>query len=157
LLRWVVGSREAGVVFQRPKFEVHTQPLGDASRKTLSQELERRSLSAGETVGGELTREGRLRLAQQVWQDAGAFDPDMIRRSFLRIARRCGLASVTCPKSWRHTFATLLQDANVDPLLRQITLGHQPAGAGGALGMTGVYTHSRPETHAREIRRALRL
>ena len=50
----------------------------------------------------------------------------------------------------------LLQDANVDPLLRQITLGHKPAGSSGALGMTAVYTHSRPETQAREIERALR-
>ena len=34
-----------------------------------------------------------------------------------------GLEEATCPKSWRHTFATLLQDSNVDPLVRQITLG----------------------------------
>ena len=53
-------------------------------------------------------------------------------------------------------FATLLQDANVDPLIRQITLGHQPQGSEGALGMTTVYTHTRPETQAREIERAWR-
>ncbi|HET6423258.1 MAG TPA: site-specific integrase [Planctomycetaceae bacterium] len=156
-LRSVVGSRTAGVVFQRPKFQGKPEALGHADRKTLAQELIRRCQHAVETGGVELSREGRLRLARQLWRDAGALDPDLIRRSFLRIAHRCGLISATCPKSWRHTFATLLQDANVDPLLRQITLGHQPAGAGGALGMTGVYTHSRPETHAREIRRALAL
>jgi integrase len=69
-----------------------------------------------------------------------------------------GLTGATYPKSWRHTFATLLQDANVDPLIRQQTLGHQPGSPGaGALGMTTVYTHSRPETQRREILRALRL
>ncbi len=53
---------------------------------------------------------------------------------------------------------TLLQDANVDPLIRQITLGHAPVGSiEGALGMTTRYTHSRPETQRREVLRALRL
>jgi integrase len=56
---------------------------------------------------------------------------------------------------WRRAFATLLQDANVDPLLRQITLGHQPTGAGGALEMTSLYTHSRPTTYAAEIGRVV--
>jgi len=51
----------------------------------------------------------------------------------------------------------LLQDANVDPLVRQITMGHAPAGnSKGALGMTAVYTHTRPETQKREIERAVR-
>ncbi len=64
----------------------------------------------------------------------------------------------TCPKSWRQTFATLLHDANVDPLVRQITLGHSPTAASeGALGMTSVYTHTRPETQKREIVRSLQL
>jgi len=53
----------------------------------------------------------------------------------------------------------LLQDGNVDPLIRQITLGHAPPSMYGAnsLGMTSVYTHTRPETQKREIERALRL
>ena len=91
-----------------------------------------------------------------MWRDAGALDPDHIRNSFIKVASRAGLTGATCPKSWRHSFATLLQDANVDPLIRQITLGHQPAGGKAALGMTSIYSHSRPETQAREIERALR-
>jgi len=83
---------------------------------------------------------------------------DKIRLSFIRAATAAGLTQATCPKSWRHSFATLLQDANVDPLIRQITLGHAPMGSTeGALGMTSVYTHTRPETQRREILRALRL
>jgi hypothetical protein len=55
-------------------------------------------------------------------------------------------------------FATLFQDANVDPLIRQLTLGHKPTNdARSALGMTACYSHSRMETRKREIERALRL
>ena len=82
---------------------------------------------------------------------------DRIRYSLIRFAESIGVAA-TCPKSWRHTFATLLQEANVDPLIRQITLGHQPARPEqSALGMTGVYTHTKPEIQHREILRALQL
>jgi hypothetical protein len=43
----------------------------------------------------------------------------------------------------------------VDPLIRQLTLGHAPPSMFGAnsLGMTSVYTHTRPETQRREIER----
>jgi integrase len=61
----------------------------------------------------------------------------------------------TCPKSWRHTFATLLQDANVDPLIRQQVMGHKPTMNGG-LGMTANYTHTRPQTRREQVERALR-
>jgi hypothetical protein len=46
----------------------------------------------------------------------------------------------------------------INTLIRQITLGHKSAGdARGALGMTSVYTHTRPETQKRQIERALQL
>ena len=67
-----------------------------------------------------------------------------------------GRGEATCPKSWRHSFATLLQGANVDPLIRQQTLGHRPT-TGTGLGMTAHYTHTRRETHREQIERALRL
>jgi hypothetical protein len=58
--------------------------------------------------------------------------------------------------------ATLLQDANVDPLIRQQTLGHKPTNGNrptnsNGLGMTGKYTHTRPETQRQQIEQALRL
>jgi hypothetical protein len=55
----------------------------------------------------------------------------------------------------RHSLATLLQDANVDRLIRQQTLGHQPT-SGSGLGMTGKYTHTRPETQRQQIEQPLR-
>jgi integrase len=96
-----------------------------------------------------------LRIARTVWRNAGAVKADTVRSCFLRVMKAIGLPSVSCPKSWRHSFATLLQDANVDPLIRQITLGHKPT-AGTGLGMTANYTHTRPETQRQQIEAALR-
>ena len=154
LLLVVVANRTAGPVFLRPKFSNRD---GGCDREELGRSLEKRIAVYRDQVGSGPSRSDRAKLAAKIWIDAGALDPDQVRRSFMRVANRVGLAGATCPKSWRHTFATLLQDANVDPLLRQLTLGHKPTGAGGALGMTAVYTHSRPTTHASEIERAVRL
>jgi len=78
----------------------------------------------------------------------------------MQVTGPIGLGHVTAPKTWRHTFATTLQDANVDPLIRQMVMGHSP-GTGhrssGGLGMTAIYTHTRPETYRRQICRALSL
>lgn len=153
ILRHVIGGRDCGPVFLRHSFQLdgRTPPL-QGTRSQLATVLEER-LAAAEAP---LSRQAQLRIAATVWRDAGAVKADRIRTSFIRIARRLGLPQATCPKSWRHSFATLLQDANVDPLVRQITLGHKPAGAGGALGMTAVYTHTRATTQRKEIERALR-
>lgn len=90
-----------------------------------------------------------------MWWEAGAVKADAVRTSFIRIMTTLGHAEATCPKSWRHSFATLLQDANVDPLIRQITLGHKPTDSNG-LGMTANYTHTRRETQRAQIEGALR-
>ncbi|MBI1349372.1 tyrosine-type recombinase/integrase [bacterium] len=157
VLSVVIADRPAGVLFRRPRYVAPDSQLDRGNRASLAQRLQAQLHEQEQRLGRRLDRTDQQRLARQFWQAAGAFDPDQIRRSFLRIARRAGMPHASCPKSWRHTVATLLQDANVDPLLRQITLGHQPSGAHAALGMTTVYTHSRPETQAREIRRALSL
>jgi len=155
ILHRLIGARRAGVLFVRPQFPVTLD--SDRTRAELAHLALRDLRSAGITPQTRRCQQSQ-KLLQQVLQRAGAFDPDQIRRSFIRVAKRCGWQDVTCPKSWRHTFATLLQDANVDPLIRQLTMGHQPTGqAGGALGMTAVYTHTRLKTQSREIERALRL
>jgi integrase len=90
-----------------------------------------------------------------VWWDAGVVKADVVRTSFVRTMKRVGHPEATCPKSWRHSFATLLQDANVDPLIRQQALGHKPTNGSG-LGMTANYTHTRDETRREQIEGALR-
>lgn len=158
VLRRVIGSRRGGPVFLRPRIGAEAAPLWGFDREALAGEAQRR-LAAAEAADGEsLSRVEAARLHRTIWRDAGALRPDYVRISFNLVARKCGLPEHACPKSWRHTFATLLQDANVDLLVRQITLGHAPTiGPESALGMTSVYTHTRPETQRREIIRALHL
>jgi len=158
ILRQVIGTRQAGPVFLRERFVANRAPLAGATRQRMAQVLARRINQTERQPDQELDREGKARIASAVWRDAGAVKADRIRLLFIRVATKAGLGEVTCPKSFRHSFATLLQDANVDPLIRQITLGHASSGtAGGALGMTSIYTHTRPETQRQEILRALRL
>lgn len=149
-LRWAMGNRRAGPVFLRRQFTDSRLPLLHCGRKGLEQTCEQRQHEADPS----LSRGERLRITRTVWRDAGAVKANDIRSSFIRIMRSIGHPEATCPKSWRHTFATLLQDANIDPLVRQITLGHAPT-TGAGLGMTATYTHTRPETQRQQIEQAL--
>ena len=75
----------------------------------------------------------------------------------MRVTSLIGLDGATAPKLFRHQFATYLQEANVDPLIRNELMGHSPGSykKGGGLGMTAVYTHTRPETRLRQLELAL--
>ena len=158
LLRLVIGSRSAGPAFLRPQASCRTTPLMMSDRLALAKIARQRLERAQADRGSPLSRREEARIHAKVWQDAGAINCDRIRCSFIRAAVRAGLSGATCPKSWRHTFATLLQEANVDLLVRQETLGHKPSCPElSALGMTGVYTHTSSEVHRKEIERALRL
>jgi integrase len=158
VLRFAIADRQAGPVFLRPRFTGGESRLAGRSRHALACALERRIQDEESRRGAALPREHEYRIARTIWRDAGALKSDHIRQSFVRWMAAIGRPQATCPKSWRHTFATLLQDANVDPLIRQITLGHAPnLGPESALGMTGVYTHTRSATQRREVLRAIEL
>lgn len=157
VLRRLIGQRSAGPVFLRQKYQSEDAALAGADRDRLEQDCTARVRQLEDVTGRKLSRTEHARTARLIWRDAGAIRHEAIRKSFIRCARAAGLTTATCPKSWRHTFATLLQDANVDPLIRQVTLGHSSGrDAGSALGMTGVYTHTRPKTLKRQIEEALR-
>lgn len=151
LLR-VIGARVAGPVFLRQRFNGGIRPPLIGNCRELEKVVEARQLAASNTP----SRAAALQCARTVWRDAGALKGDRVRTSFIQIMRALGRQDATCPKSWRHTFSTLLQDANVDPLIRQLTLGHSPTSTNG-LGVTASYTHTRPETHKAQIEHALRL
>jgi integrase len=153
VLRAVIGGRQAGPVFLRQRLAGRT-PAVAGDRREMARACEERQRAA-RAAGQVLSRAGVLKIARTVWREAGAVKADAVRASFVRVMRSLGRPEATCPKSWRHSFATLLQDANVDPLVRQITLGHAP-GKGGGLGMTANYTHTRRETQREQIERALR-
>ncbi len=160
VLRVLVGERSTGPVFLRRRFLTgDTTLLAGQSSRRLEAELRRRIAEQVSETGETPSRQDVERRARTVWSDMGAIKTDRIRTEFMRLTKRVGLPDVTAPKTLRHMFATLLQDANVDPLIRNQLMGHAASGtgtAGGGLGMTGVYTHTRPETLRRQLEDALR-
>jgi len=160
VLRAVIAGRTTGPVFLRRGYlGAQTPPLSGLTSRRLEVELARRIDREQRDRDLPLSREQAQRIATRLWRDMGTVKTDRIRTAFMQLTKRIGLSSVTAPKTLRHMFATALQDANVDPLIRNQLMGHVPAQggcAGGGLGMTGVYTHTRPETLRRQLETALR-
>jgi integrase len=148
VLRRVIARRTGGPVFLRQKYIPINTGFSAASMKSDIHSI----LSGG---GVALNRKMEAQITQKVWQKAGYLKNDLIRRSFIHLMRMIGCPESTCAKSWRHTFATLLQDSNVDPLIRQQVMGHSPS-VKSSLGMTVKYTHTRPETLRKQVEGALR-
>lgn len=158
VLRHVIGERTQGVLFLRRRFMNEIAPLSDLGSPDLRSVLERRVELAEHEAGRSLTRSERLRVARGVWRDAGAIKPEKIRDEFMKVTAAIGMSEVTAPKCWRHSFATLMLEAGVDPLIRQLTLGHKPADAArAALGMTSVYTHPSRSVHRAHLQLAVDL
>jgi len=154
VLRGVVDVRASGPVFVRKRIMTgHDTPVAATPGEHLAFLVLRRD--DGESSKDD--RGARLHLAKKAWWASGAITNEIVRRAFMRITRKIGLPDVTAPKTLRHMFATCLQDANVDPLIRMELMGHAPQGARarGALGMTSTYTHTRPETRRGQLLAAL--
>ena len=136
----------------------HVPPLGAYAPSRLEREAAQRVQHTEAETGMTTSRADRAKIIRTVWRDIGAIKPDRIRIEFMRLTQTIGLPHVTAPKTFRHTFATSLQDANVDPLVRNELMGHAPAASpmlGSGLGMTSVYTHTQPETKRRQLKAAL--
>ena len=165
VLREVLGGRERGAVFLRPSYgrSGRIPPLAAKDRKELEAEAASRLSRQELQLSRVLLRTERAAILRRVWRDLGAIKADRIRTEFIRLATRCGIPGATAPKLLRHMFATCLQDANVDPLVRNILMGHAPVipcpdqhgKSGMGLGMTAVYTQTRPETLRRQCEAAL--
>ena len=159
VLRRNVADRDRGPVFRQRRYAQGSLPaLARLSTAVLPRELAARIQAREAKSGARLSRAEQLQVASSVWKDIGAMDADMVGREFKRLTSKIGLSHVTAPKTLRHTFATILQDANVDPLIRNELMGHVPGSAPGGmvgLGMTAVYTHTRPETKRQQLENAL--
>jgi integrase len=159
VLRQVAGERQSGPLFrQRRCFCGFEPPLGDFSLRQLELEVARRNEAAAANLeDSSQPRVQQQAVAQTIWRDLGALKEDGLRKEFMALTRAIGLEDVTAPKTLRHTFATCLQDGNVDPLIRNELMGHAPMAStlAGGLGMTTVYTHTRPETKWRQFEAAL--
>jgi integrase len=157
IFQHVIGERCSGIVFLRRSLGPRNPPVLTADRARLAEIACQRIQKERRHQGRALSRHEEARVLRSIWMDAGAVPEDLVRQCFIRAAKAAGLSG-TCPKSWRHTFATLMQQANVDLLVRQETLGHRPmAMESSVLGMTGIYTHTTPQFQRQEIERALRL
>ncbi len=157
VLRQAVGERATGPLFRRRRVAQGAPTLlAGVPARDLEQEVLRRVARREREQATPLTRAERLQVCRQVWRDAGWLGVSCVRTEFMRVCQSLGLKEMTSPKMLRHLFATCLQDANVDPLVRNELMGHVAAGqAGGGLAMTAVYTHTRPETKRQQLTHAL--
>jgi integrase len=132
-----IGDRRTGPVFMRRRFSSAGGKSMLAGRSVI--ELERVVQDRIEAAGSA-DRLEVARIARRVWRDAGAVKETAIRDEFMRVTRRAGMAHLTCPKDLRHLFATSLQAAGVDPIVRRDVMGHT------TLAMTAHYTHTQDGT-----------
>lgn len=154
VLLHATGGRAGGPAFTRPGHRALENRTATELERSLSEMVDREQ----DRLGRALERKERLSVARSLWWEMGALREDRLRTEFIRVGANASLPPVTMPKVLRHGFATSLQDGNVDPLIRNQLMGHVPAqqrGAGGGLGMTAVYTHSRAETVRRQLTLAL--
>lgn len=145
------SRRTYGTMFQGRKAGGRGSEFNGYSEQHLEAEVQQRLAAADSD--NPLDRVGRLQICRTLWRDLGAVKTDRIRIEFAKICRQLGMGKVATPKMLRHLFATSLQDANVDPLIRNELMGHKPArdARGAGLGMTAVYTHTRPETMREQL------
>lgn len=159
VLTAAVGTRRTGAVFlQRRCAQGYQPPLLAYNPRQLEQEIHKRVARGALSVDPSFVRLRQEAVAKTIWRDLGAVKPDRIRNEFMRLTKSMGLDGLTAPKTLRHTFATCLQDANVDPLIRNELMGHSPGRGSkshGGLGMTSAYTHTRPETKRKQLESAL--
>lgn len=157
VLQLLVADRRRGPLFrQRRCLDGYEPELEDKSLAELALEIAALVEAEEARRGRSLRRQEQRPLAHSVWRRAGGLRNETVRLEFMQLTGQIGLPGYTAPKMLRHTFATMLQDANVDPLVRNELLGHSPGGLlGNGLGMTAVYTHTRPETKQAQLQQAL--
>jgi len=160
VLRKSIGDRRSGPVFrQRQYHEAHRPPLDGLSPESIARQIDDLATRRQNLAGANPSRKLRQCAAGVIWRKMGALRTEWVRIEFMRLADIVGVPELTAPKTLRHTFATVLQDANVDPLVRNELMGHTPARLSSramGLGMTAIYTHTRPETKRRQLEAALR-
>jgi integrase len=158
VLHQALRDRQRGPLFLRRRFYTNGQEpvLVDCDRRQLAIELGRQVESRRLALSEAYTRFEEARIAKGIWRDAGATKEAVLRLEFMEVTASIGLPHLTCPKLLRHMFATSLQEANVDPLIRQELMGHSVGShRNGGLGMTAVYTHTQDRTRRKQLEAAM--
>lgn len=158
VLRSMLGGRNRGPVFMHRMHKPGKRPeLQNLMLDGLEREAASRIAAQEKQLHRPLGRAEVQRLHEKLWSDLGAINIDVVRHAFLDVCARIGLSYQTAPKVLRHGFATMLQDANVDPIVRNLLMGHSTTSSGGSiirpvgLGMTATYTHTRGQTLRRQL------
>lgn len=120
VLAVMIGERAQGPLLLRRQFghDGRQSNLVDRSEAEMEAEAEARLVAQREELRRPLSRAERLRQLRKVWRICGVVEETRVRAEFIRVARNIGAQGQTAPKILRHLFATALQDANVDPLVR---------------------------------------
>jgi len=154
VLKLVVGDRIHGPVFLRRKFDCNRLPSWSsiaAAVQELSTRIEQ--FEASQQIAS--CRNTTANFAARLWTEWGFVEPDRIRCEFMRLTKQIGTPDMTAPKTLRHLFATTLQDANVDPMIRNELMGHSTSDTcRNGLGMTGTYTHTKLSTKRAQLEAA---
>ena len=151
-----LGGRTYGTMFRRRRFNLSNDKIL-RSLKSWEEELQRRFSERVAETAASPSRDEKRRIAQKLWRDQGCVEEDRVRTEFMKVAKAIDLPDCTAPKMLRHLFATSLQEGRVDPLIRNELMGHVASGdrsASHGLGMTAVYTHTRPETRRQQLEQA---
>jgi len=153
VLKRTVAPRAPGLAFPR---RVRATGPTFTTPEAMEATLQKRITESEQLLARVSTRQERAALARRVWREAGLMTNEQLRREFIRVTKKAGIIDITTPKTMRHGFATMLQEANVDPVVRMQLMGHAPTYAvNRALGMTAWYTHTRPETMREQLLAAL--
>ena len=154
VLKLMVGTRTHGPVFLRRLFCPERLPIWSgisAAEKELASRIQQFEASQEATC----SRSMKAKLALRLWNQWGTIETDRLRTDFMRLTKRIGVPEITAPKTLRHLFATTLQDANVDPMIRNELMGHSTSDTcRNGLGMTGTYTHTRLTTKRGQLEAA---
>jgi integrase len=119
MLRLVIADRQSGPLFQRRRCVVGGQrQLWRLTPEQLRREFENRIALGEQSAPAGIRRRERLRICRRIWVELGVIPEARLRLQFMKLTKAIGLPHVTAPKTLRHLFATRLQEANVDPLIR---------------------------------------
>jgi len=157
ILQQMLAGRRSGTLFVRPRTLGSQLPSWGSSARQVQHELQRRQVEAEVTLARSLDRRERAQLIPRLWLELGMVKPDFIRNCLLRLSQKSGVRELATPKTFRHLFATTLQEGRVDPLIRNELLGHIPedgSRSGAGLGMTAQYTHTRLDTKRSQLEEA---
>jgi len=121
-----------GLVFLRRDAEASELPHWSRSKAMFVEEFNERCLRERAAKVAD-----RLKIRDAMMRTARGLTTKVIEGQFRTIRRRLGWLSSATPHSFRHLFATVLEDANVPATYRKLLLGHAPDRS-----VTSIYTHA---------------